>query len=45
MVRVLNNIDFINSLILDALQGLDVRDQKSIDSNLLKLMVQKIKVN
>ena len=33
---VLNNIDFINSLILDALQGLDVRDQKSIDSNLLK---------
>ncbi len=25
---VLNNIDFINSLILDALQGLDVRDQK-----------------
>ena len=34
---VLNNIDFINSLILDALQGLDVRDQKSIDSNLLKL--------
>ena len=34
---VLNNIDFINSLILDALQGLDVRDQKNIDSNLLKL--------
>ena len=25
---VLNNIDFINSLILEALQGLDVRDQK-----------------
>ena len=34
---VLNNIDFINSLILDTLQGLDVRDQKNIDSNLLKL--------
>ena len=34
---VLNNINFINSLILDALQGLDVRDQKTIDSNLLKL--------
>ncbi len=34
---VLNNIDFINSLILDALQGLDVRDQKNIDFNLLKL--------
>ena len=33
---VLNNIDFINSVILDALQGLDVRDQKNIDSNLLK---------
>ena len=34
---VLNNIDFINSLILEALQGFDVRDQKNIDSNLLKL--------
>ena len=42
---VLNNIDFINSLILDALQGLDVRDQKNIDSNLLKLDGTKIKVN
>ena len=27
---VLNNIDYINSLILDALQGLDIRDQKNI---------------
>ena len=34
---VLNNIDFINSIIIDALQGLDVRDQKNIDSILLKL--------
>ena len=34
---VLNNIDFINSIILDALQGLDIRDQKNIDDILLKL--------
>ncbi len=34
---VLKNIDFINSIILDGLQGLDVRDQKNIDFNLLKL--------
>ena len=34
---VLTNIDIINSSILDAIQGLDVRDQKNIDSILLKL--------
>ncbi len=34
---VLNNIELINSVILDTLQGRDVRDQKNIDSTLLKL--------
>ena len=34
---VLKNIDLINSLVLEALQGLDVRDQKNIDTILLKL--------
>ena len=34
---VLKNIDLINSSILDVLQGLDVRDQKNIDSILLRL--------
>ena len=34
---VLNNIKFINSLIFDALAGLDVRRQKDIDKLLIDL--------
>ena len=34
---VLNNINIINSIIFDALAGIDVRKQKKIDNLLLKL--------
>ena len=34
---VLNNINLITSMILDTLQGLDVRDQKNIDAILIAL--------
>ncbi len=34
---VLKNISFINSIILEAVQGLDVREQKKIDKILLEL--------
>lgn len=34
---VLNNIKFINSVILEALQGLDVREQNKIDNILIEL--------
>ena len=34
---LLANINYINSIILDSLQGLDVRDQQKIDSILIKL--------
>ncbi len=40
---VLKNIELINSLILDAIQGLDIRDQKNIDSILLRLDATKNK--
>lgn len=34
---VLNNIKFVNSIILEALQGLDVREQNKIDNILIEL--------
>ena len=34
---VLNNIELIKSIILDSLQGLDVKDQKNIDKLLIDL--------
>ena len=34
---VLNNINLINSIIVETLQGIDIREQKHIDDLLLKL--------